>query len=168
MAARSVLRLLTVAALTVGVATTSVASARDDRDAPEARKTKGSKVKTGNWSGTAIDDKYAVSGPLDFKIAKAGRELRNLRVDGMTGDCVDGSQAPDLPLILPRAKIRPSGLMRGHHVFGNPGDPVLSIVSYDLRFKRATVTGRLYQDNDIYDIGTTCSIPPMSVTAERD
>jgi hypothetical protein len=127
------------------------------------------KPKTGSWSGTAVDDKYAVSGPLTFKIAKDGRELRNLRVDGMTADCVNGSTATDIPLVLRRAKIRPSGLMRGHHVSGDPGSSLLSIVSYDARFKRTNVlAGRLYDDKDIYNVGSTCDIPPMTFSASRD
>jgi hypothetical protein len=146
---KSLLRPLAVAALT-GLAVAGVASAdRDDADGPVTQ-AKRVHVKTGKWTGTAVDDVHGIAGTISFTIAKDGRQLRNLRMNDMAGDCPEGASDPSLNVQVPTAKIKPSGLMRGHYVGGKPGDAFLSVTSYDARFRARRVTGaRIYDDSDI-------------------
>jgi hypothetical protein len=146
---KSLLRRLAVAAVS-GFAVVGVASAGGDDASDPVTKAKRVHVKTGKWSGTAVDDTHGIAGTISFTIAKDGRLLRTLRMNDMAGDCPEGASDPSLNVQVPRAKIKPSGLMRGHYVGGKPGDPFLSVTSYDARFRARQVTGgRIYDNIDI-------------------
>ena len=129
---------------------------------------KGSKVKDGTWRGTAVDDKYGSVGTIRFQVRNDGRLVRNLRVSDVAGDC-PGPSGPVLGIRIKRAKIRGSGLMRGHFVEGDPGDAILNVVSYSARFDRTSVrNGRIYQNNDINNVGANqCEVPSVTFTAAR-
>jgi hypothetical protein len=126
----------------------------------------GGKVKDGTWRGTAVDDKYGSVGAIRFQVRNDGRLVRNLRVSDVAGDC-PGPSGPVLGIRIKRAKIRSSGLMRGHFVEGDPGNTILNVVSYDARLGRTSVSnGRIYQNNDINNVGANqCEVPSVTFTA---
>lgn len=149
----------------------SLAGPGEESPQPKA-KSKRVNPAVGDWSGTGVDDTYGVTGTVRFEIKRNrnGRELRNLVVGGMTGDCADGVTRTDRGFSIPRANIRPTGLMRGHAVLGKPGDRFISVVGYDVRFKkRAVVGGRLYDNVDIDNENptgaTNCRVPPITFSA---
>jgi hypothetical protein len=126
------------------------------------------KVKDGTWRGTAVDDKYGSVGAIRFQVRNDGRLVRNLRVSDVAGDC-PGPSGPVLGIQIKRAKIRASGLMRGHFVEGDPGDAILNVVSYDARLGPTSVNdGRIFQNNDINNVGANqCEVPSVTFTATR-
>lgn len=153
-----------VACLVLGFAALSLAASADS----DAERVPRAKPKTGNWSGTAVDDKYGDSAAVEFKVKERGRLLRHLRIDDIAGDCA-GVRNDTLTVRLPRAKIDRNGNLEGHYVFADPGDPAGAVVSYFGKFERNRLDdGRIYQDNDL-DGGTesTCEVAAASFTARR-
>lgn len=139
-----------------------------DRAGDREPNAKAGKVKDGTWRGTAVDDKYGSVGAIRFQVRNDGRLVRNLRVSDVAGDC-PGPSGPVLGIRIKRAKIRTSGLMRGHFVEGDPGDAILNVVSYDARLGRTSVNnGRIFQNNDINNVGANqCEVPSVTFTAAR-
>jgi hypothetical protein len=138
----------------------------NDNRAERVPQAKNANVKDGTWTGTAVDDKYGSVGTIRFQVKKDGRLVENLRVENVSADC-PSQTPPTFEVRLPRAKVKPSGLMRGHYVFGAPGQGRQSLVSYDARLRRTTVTdGRIYQNNDLNNLlADQCEVPSVTFTA---
>jgi hypothetical protein len=165
----SLRRITSVAAALVTMGTLVATGVTADPAARRpAAKSKAAKVKDGRWTGTAVDDKYGTVGAIRFNVRNDGRLVRDLRVSDVAGDC-PGPSDPVLGISLPRAKVRPTGLMRGHYVFGKPGQGRQSLVSYDARLGRTSVTnGRIYQNNDLNNLSADqCEVPSVTFTAAR-
>jgi hypothetical protein len=155
----------------VGIGALAVAgpaSGGQAEDADRLAKAKRVEVKPGNWSGKAVDDTYGVTGTASFTIANDGRELRDLTLSNMAGNCPGGPSGPTLTVRLPKAKIKSTGLMRGHYVFDRgPSFQPVSVVTYDARFERGRITdGRIYQEVDIGG-QIACEVPAATFSATR-